>query len=161
MLLSTFVRPIVPTGLAGVTRAVSLGGLSPTLHAMPCAGVVSARSMGKLHRPMHPGTTKRIPRGGHRLDMAKAQPVRWKTKREVLLRKYKLKTHQGAKKRFKLRGDGSWVYTAPGKKHLMAGASRSRQTLGKLKKRVVTVPTMIKKLHKLMPYHTKRATRRA
>ena len=65
------------------------------------------------------------------------------------------------RKRFKLRGSGSWVYTAPGKKHLMAGASRSRQTLRKLKKRVMTTKGIIKKLFKLMPYHKKRAIQRA
>jgi len=94
------------------------------------------------------------------MGAARAQP-RKRTMREKMSQKFKLKTHKGAAKRFKLRGNGTWVYTATGKKHLMAGSSRSRQTLRKLKKRVLKTKGLIKKLFKLMPYHKKRAIRRA
>ncbi|KAL3930976.1 MAG: hypothetical protein SGPRY_001313, partial [Prymnesium sp.] len=99
-------------------------------------------------------------RRGHRLGGARAQP-RKRTTAEKRKQKYKLKTHHGAAKRFKLRGNGTWAYTASGKKHLQAVASRSRQTRPKMKKRVIKTKGLIKKLHKLMPYHKKRAIRRA
>ena len=75
--------------------------------------------------------------------------------------KKKLKTHKGAAKRFFLRGDMTWKFTRAGKKHLMAGASRRRQTAKKLKKGTVTAKGFIKKLFKLMPYAKKYAIRRA
>ena len=58
----------------------------------------------------------------------------------------------GAKKRFKLRGDGVFVHARAGKKHLMAGSSRHRQTLRLREKKEVTTKGMIKRLRKLLPY---------
>eukprot|EP00962_Isochrysis_galbana_P061159 scaffold36283_cov129-Isochrysis_galbana.AAC.1 len=48
----------------------------------------------------------------------------------------KLKSHKGAKRRFKLRGDGSWTHRAAGKSHLQVGLRR-RSILAKRKPRVV------------------------
>jgi ribosomal protein L35 len=66
--------------------------------------------------------------------------------------RYKLKTHQGAMKRFYQKGDGTWMHKAAGKSHLMAGTSRRRQSRRLIKHRPVTSKGFIKKLNKLMPY---------
>ena len=63
----------------------------------------------------------------------------------------KAKSHKGAKRRFKLRGDGTWTHTAAGKGHLQAGLRR-RSTLAKRKPRVVKLKGLIKKLRRLLPY---------
>ena len=67
---------------------------------------------------------------------------------------YKLKSHMGAKKRFYQLEDGTFMHKAAGKSHLMAGASRRRQTRRKLAHRPVTAPGIIKKLKRLLPYGT-------
>ena len=91
---------------------------------------------------------------------AGAQP-RKKTISEQYRSKRKLKTHAGAKKRFKLRGDGRWVYTMTGRNHLLAGSSRSRQTLKKRKKKAISAKAIQKTMHLLQPYARRRAVPRA
>ena len=66
--------------------------------------------------------------------------------------KYKLKTHQGAMKRFWQKGDGTFMHKAAGKNHLMAGSSRRRQTRRLLKHRPIVSKGWVKKLRRLMPY---------
>ena len=66
--------------------------------------------------------------------------------------KYKLKSHQGARKRFYQLADGTFMHKAAGKNHLMAGASHRRQTRRLLKYRPVITPGIVKKLRRLMPY---------
>lgn len=95
------------------------------------------------------GADRSMATGGHRKGGARAQPT---GKGVASKKKYKLKSHSGARKRFKLRGDGTWVHQASGKKHLMAGASRSRQTLRKRKKTVVKTKGYIRMLRRLLPY---------
>ena len=75
-------------------------------------------------------------------------------------RKFKLKTHSGAGKRYKLRADGRFVHWQIGRNHLMAGSSRSRQTLKKRGSVVLKGNGMQKKLRKLMPYGDKYSSKR-
>mmetsp|Transcript_22630 Transcript_22630/g.37388 ORF Transcript_22630/g.37388 Transcript_22630/m.37388 type:complete len:205 (-) Transcript_22630:257-871(-) len=66
-------------------------------------------------------------------------------------KKLKLKTHQGAKKRFRRRADGSFVHGWAGKRHLQVGNSRRRNGLKKRKLKVVTNKGFIKRLRRLLP----------
>ena len=79
----------------------------------------------------------------------------------ALVRFFSNKLHSGAKKRFKLRGDGRWVYTMTGRNHLLAGSSRSRQTLKKRKKKAISAKAIQKTMHLLQPYARRRAVARA
>ena len=72
----------------------------------------------------------------------------------MTFKKYKLRSHKGALKRFYKTGSGDYYHKAVGKKHLMAGASRRRQTYRKLSHVKVTARGIIKKLDRLMPYGT-------
>jgi ribosomal protein L35 len=96
--------------------------------------------------------------GKHKKGAARAAPRKIPFKKK-LKKRFKLKTHQGAKKRFTLLGDGRWVHKASGKRHLQAGSSRHRQTLRKRKKVVVSKTCNIKRLHLLMPYARRRSLR--
>ena len=69
-------------------------------------------------------------------------------------RKKKLKSHQGAKKRFYQLADGTFMHHAAGKRHLMAGASRRRQTYRLLAHRPITTKGDTKKLNRLLPHGT-------
>lgn len=160
---NTLLQRAAPRALSIIALAkpvVSLG--SCNLRAM----VQQAAACQTIFQPVRGmrslvGANRRNPsRGGHRMGGARCQP-RKRTTYQKRKQNRKLKTHKGAAKRFKLRGNGDWVYTATGKKHLMAGKSRSRLTRKKLKKMIVTTKGFIRKLHKLMPYHKKRAIRRA
>jgi len=96
-------------------------------------------------------------RGNHKMGGARAQPIRKKPKlrrNPELGKKYKLKSHKGALKRFYQKGDGTFMHKACGKRHLQAGTSRKRQTLRKMAHRPVTAKGIIKKLKRLMPYGT-------
>ena len=86
----------------------------------------------------------------------KSYPVPGKMARQKALgkRKPKLKTHAGTKKRYKLRGDGTYTHRATGKAHLQVGLRR-RRTLNKKKPRVVTHKGMIWKLKRLLPHGTR------
>ncbi|MBW0465445.1 hypothetical protein O181_005160 [Austropuccinia psidii MF-1] len=68
--------------------------------------------------------------------------------------RYKLKTHQGAKKRFFLTGRGQFKRSQSGKQHLMTGLSRQHKR--RLKPMVIVNQTHSNLLRKLLPY-TKRA----
>lgn len=85
---------------------------------------------------------------------ARAQPIR----KEVKLRRQpkpgKLKSHKGALKRFYQTGDGTFMHKAAGKRHMMCGASRRRQTRSMIAHRAVTAKGIIRKLKRLMPYGT-------
>lgn len=65
---------------------------------------------------------------------------------------HKLKSHKGAMKRFYERSDGTLWHKVAGKNHLMAGASRRRQTRRMIKHRPVITKGIVKKLKRLMPY---------
>jgi len=82
----------------------------------------------------------------------KTYPVRSKKKKPNAPRK--LKTHAGCKKRFRLRADGKYTYGHIGKKHLMAGTSRSRVLMRK-KGTNIAFKGLAKVLRKLMPYGTR------
>ena len=92
----------------------------------------------------------------HGMGKARAQPVRTRVKRRrdpfADGKRHKLKSHKGAKKRFMLLGDGTWLHKQAGKNHLNAGSSRSRQTQRKLKLKAVTTRGYINKLNRLLPY---------
>ena len=69
-------------------------------------------------------------------------------------RKTKVKSHQGALKRFFQSADGTYWHKAAGKRHLNAGSSRRRQMRRKLALRPVEAKGIIRKLRKLLPYGT-------
>ena len=152
--------PPAAAGMSSLARAVSLRLATPTSQALPCATDCSVRTMRMGVGHKRNGSGRRIKRGGHKMGGARAQPRR-RTTWEKMTSKTKLKTHHGAANRFHLRGDGTWKFTRAGKKHLMAGASRRRQTAKKLAKGTVTTKGFIKKLFQLMPYAKKYAQRRA
>uniref|UniRef100_A0A7S2DR38 50S ribosomal protein L35 n=1 Tax=Haptolina brevifila TaxID=156173 RepID=A0A7S2DR38_9EUKA len=93
-------------------------------------------------------------RGGHRKGGARAQPERKGIKMKRNPVKYKLKSHKGALKRFFQRSDGTFVHKAAGKKHLMAGASRRRQSSRLMAYREVLSKGIARRLRRLMPYGT-------
>lgn len=153
-------------GLFSISSARPSLCMTPLLNVRPSVMLSPSPSCSAFAQQVRPMRslvgTHRIKRhrGGHRMGAAHAQPRKRSTS-EKRKQNFKLKTHHGAAKRFKLRGSGKWVFTATGKKHLQAGMSRSRQTRRKLQKRVIVTKGLIKKLFKLMPYHKRRALRRA
>lgn len=68
-----------------------------------------------------------------------------------MAKKYKLKSHKGAAKRFKMTGSGKLLRTKGGKTHFRRRRShRSKNMLSK--SIVVTAPGDIKRIKKLAPY---------
>ena len=63
----------------------------------------------------------------------------------------KLKTHSGAKKRFKITGSGKVKYKMSGKRHLLAGMSARRGR--KLKKLRILNDTEARIIKLSMPYN--------
>lgn len=99
--------------------------------------------------------TRNMSSGKHRRGGARAAPERKVPKlRRQPSKKYKLKSHKGALKRFYQTGHGTFVHKASGKKHLQAGASRRRQTLRKKAHRPVLAKGIERKLRRLLPYGT-------
>ena len=66
-------------------------------------------------------------------------------------RKQKLKSHRGARKRFKMRDDGRWVHWRIGRQHLVTGVSGAVRR-GKRKPKLVHGNRWQRKLRMLMPY---------
>jgi ribosomal protein L35 len=66
-------------------------------------------------------------------------------------KKLKLKSHSGAKKRFKLRADGTFVHGWCGKRHLNVG-THSRARRRKRRMKTVASRAMNRKLRRLLPY---------
>jgi large subunit ribosomal protein L35 len=62
----------------------------------------------------------------------------------------KMKTHSGAKKRFKVTGTGKVKYKKPGQRHLMIGDSGNQNR--KSRKAVLVVDSDMKTMKKIMPY---------
>ncbi|MCA6069653.1 MAG: 50S ribosomal protein L35 [Endomicrobium sp.] len=62
----------------------------------------------------------------------------------------KMKTHSGAKKRFKVTGTGKVKYKKPGQRHLMTGDSGNQNR--KSRKSVIVADTDMKAMKKIMPY---------
>ncbi|EGG11394.1 uncharacterized protein MELLADRAFT_74050 [Melampsora larici-populina 98AG31] len=83
-------------------------------------------------------------------------PSNWKSsKPKNKPNRYKLKTHQGASKRFFVTGHGQFKRSQAGKQHLMTGTSHSKKR--KLKPMIIVNKTHTTKLRKLLPYVGKRA----
>ncbi|MCX6602822.1 MAG: 50S ribosomal protein L35 [Acidobacteria bacterium] len=62
----------------------------------------------------------------------------------------KLKTHKGAKKRFKKTGTGKVIRHHANARHLLSGKSRARKR--KLKAGVVMDPTNSPEMKRMLPY---------
>ena len=74
-------------------------------------------------------------------------------------RKQKLKSHHGARKRFKMRDDGRWVHWRIGRQHLVTGTSANVRRQ-KRKPKLVSGNGWQKKLRMLMPYGCRFTRRR-
>jgi large subunit ribosomal protein L35 len=62
----------------------------------------------------------------------------------------KMKTHSGAKKRFRFTGTGKVMHQTQGRRHLLIGMSSTRRR--RFRKDNVLFATQAKTLVKLMPY---------
>jgi large subunit ribosomal protein L35 len=62
----------------------------------------------------------------------------------------KMKTHSGAKKRFKVTGNGKVKYKKPGQRHLMTGDCGNQNR--KSRKAVIVADSDMKTMKKVMPY---------
>lgn len=62
----------------------------------------------------------------------------------------KIKSHSGAKKRFKFTGTGKLSYQKAGRRHLLTSKSPSR--LRKLRKTAYVDSTQLDQMKKLLPY---------
>jgi large subunit ribosomal protein L35 len=62
----------------------------------------------------------------------------------------KMKTHSGAKKRFKVTGKGKVKYKKPGQRHLITGDSGNQNR--KSRKAVIVSDSDMKTMKKVMPY---------
>ena len=129
--------------------------LPPWVACSPSA--VASTSPSLLHNVL--SVSVRWKGAGHKAKAHK-RPPRYRKKAKIRNgatqrgETYKLKSHKGALKRFYQRSDGTFMHKAAGKNHLMAGASRRRQTRRLIKHRPVTTKGIIKKLRRLMPYGT-------
>ncbi|MDR1522541.1 MAG: 50S ribosomal protein L35 [Endomicrobium sp.] len=63
----------------------------------------------------------------------------------------KMKTHSGAKKRFKIIGKGKAKYKKPGQRHLLTGDSGNQNR--KSRKAVLVSESDMKIIKKVMPYN--------
>jgi large subunit ribosomal protein L35 len=64
---------------------------------------------------------------------------------------YKMKTHSGARKRFKVTGTGKVKYKKPGQRHLMTGDSGNQNR--KSRKALMVASSDVKVIRKIMPYN--------
>jgi large subunit ribosomal protein L35 len=62
----------------------------------------------------------------------------------------KMKTHSGAKKRFKVTGTGKVKHKKPGQRHLLTGDSGNQNR--KARKPVIVAKADMKTMRKIMPY---------
>ncbi|MDR0956752.1 MAG: 50S ribosomal protein L35 [Endomicrobium sp.] len=63
----------------------------------------------------------------------------------------KIKTHNGAKKRFRITGTGKIKYKKPGQRHLMTGDSGNQNR--KSRKALIVASSDVKVIRKIMPYN--------
>ena len=141
--------------LLGRTSSPASPRLPPWAACSPSA--VGSSSPSLLHNVLSLSVRWK---GGTHKAKAHSRPPRYRKKPKIRNgatqrgETYKLKSHKGALKRFYQLKDGTFMHKAAGKNHLMAGASRRRQTRRLIKHRPVTTKGIIKKLRKLMPYGT-------
>jgi large subunit ribosomal protein L35 len=64
---------------------------------------------------------------------------------------FKIKTHSGAKKRFKITSNGKVRYKKPGQRHLLIGDSGNQNR--KSRKPVIVTKADMKTMKKMMPYN--------
>ena len=62
----------------------------------------------------------------------------------------KVKTHRGAKKRFKISGTGKLIFQKQGKRHILTSKSRKRKR--QLKETGVIEGTVAANVRRIMPY---------
>ena len=134
------IRPVV------ATRTL----MSIALHRSPLA----APSLGSLVRgaPL-------VPRIATRSMTAHTPGPPRKKRRADKPRKQKLKSHHGARKRFKMRDDGRWVHWRIGRQHLVTGSSANVRRQ-KRKPKLVRSNAWQRKLRMLMPYGCRFTRRR-
>lgn len=121
----------------------------------PCRGI-GARILGDAAaRPALCGAV--APRSPPLLSIVMArgkrifnQPTRTRAQRSKK-KKIKLKSHSGAKKRFKLRADGKFMHAWCGKSHLNTG-THSRMRRRKKGMKLVASLGIQRRLRKLLPY---------
>lgn len=63
---------------------------------------------------------------------------------------HKVKTHKGAKKRFKISGTGKLIFQKQGKRHILTTKSRKRKR--QLKETGVITGTVADNVRRIMPY---------
>jgi large subunit ribosomal protein L35 len=63
---------------------------------------------------------------------------------------YKLKSHSGTKKRFKITGSGKIQRRKAGRRHILTSKRRDRKR--RLKSRALVDSTMVQTVKRLMPY---------
>jgi large subunit ribosomal protein L35 len=63
----------------------------------------------------------------------------------------KMKTHSGAKKRFKVTGSGKVKYKKPGQRHLLTGDSGNQNR--QARKPAITAKADVKAMKKFLPYN--------
>lgn len=64
---------------------------------------------------------------------------------------YKLKSHSGASKRFKLTGSGKILRRKAGRRHILTSKARDRKR--RLKDRALVDATQVMSIKRLMPYN--------
>ncbi len=64
----------------------------------------------------------------------------------------KIKTHSGAKKRFKISKNGKVIRAHANKSHLLNGHGKTRKTKRALKGTTVTDATNVAKVKRMLPY---------
>ncbi len=64
----------------------------------------------------------------------------------------KIKTHSGAKKRFKISKNGKVIRAHANKSHLLNGHGKTRKTKRALKGTTVTDTTNVAKVKRMLPY---------
>jgi len=68
----------------------------------------------------------------------------------VKAKTHKVKTHKGAKKRFKISANGKLLFQKQGKRHILTSKNRKRKR--RLKETGVITGTVAKNIAKIMPY---------
>ena len=149
--LSTLASPLL-VSRALIRPAVATRTLmSVAIHRSP---LWAAPALGSLARgaPL-------APRIATRSMTAHTMGAPRKKRRVDKPRKQKLKSHHGARKRFKMRDDGRWVHWRIGRQHLVTGTSANVRR-AKRKPKLVMGNRWQRKLRMLMPYGCRFTRRR-
>ena len=145
-------------------RLSALGVLPPRALAIPLVG--ASRNFMSVALPRPPLLWAAAPLGAFTrsapLELRTGTRLKTRTapkQRSGKPRIQKLKSHHGARKRFKMRADGRWTHWRVGRQHLQTGTS-STVRLGKRKPKLVRSKAWQRKLRLLMPYGCRFTRRR-